>query len=158
MAIGMYLGLNYNNINKKSNENETKININNATNLTNFNDNNTDKKSLDTFYIPPSDYVIEHINWSRYPDLKKGYVRSSYVTYTKEVGRQFIAVEINTEIISNIDNDTKIKNELYELACEAEQFYGPTGSVATQGMHNGAVYMSTCVLPYNMTINDLNTS
>jgi hypothetical protein len=148
------------NIKNLSFDNTSKINKNNSSieQQININDSKLDNTTKEEFVIPPSDYVVNNINWSNYPDLKKGYVASNYVTYTKEVGKNFISVEICTEIVSNQDNVTKIKNELYEVGCEAKQYYGSAAAIHVLGTINGATLMVYTIIPYNMTINDLNTS
>jgi capsular polysaccharide biosynthesis protein len=139
--------------------NISKITENNSSieqqiNITNSKSDNTTEEE---FVIMPSDYVIDHINWSNYPDLKKGYIFCSEITYTKEVGRKFINIEINTEVISNKYNYSIIRNELSGVALEAKTLYGPSASVDVFATNNGAAYMSSgCILPYNMTLDDLN--
>ena len=104
-----------------------------------------------TLDIPPSDFVINHINWSSYPNLQIGYVYSAYISEpTKVIPHKFIEVDILTEV-KGTDNKTIIKEQLAGVAKEAKKIYGPNSSINIHGTKGGASAWLVSLLPYENT-------
>lgn len=136
--------INYEQINKTNNSS------NQTDSLINLNNNSTNV--IDPFYIPNSDYVINNINWSNYPNLQKGYVLAAYKAGPNDVlNYYFIEVQICTEI-KNTDNDTLVKEQLSGVAKEAKLLYGPVSSITIAGTRSGAAEYFAEILPYNDTV------
>ena len=129
-------------------------NVNSSTNQTQIidNSNNSSTNVIDPFYIQPSDYVINQINWSNYPNLQKGYVLAAYKAAPNDVlNYDFIEVQICTEI-KNSENETLIKEQLSGVAKEAKLLYGPVSSITIAGTRGGAAEYFAEILPYNDTV------
>lgn len=134
------------------------IELANKTNNTTIQNNNqsptitTLPNKTDQFNIPSNDYIINHINWSKYPNLQTGYVlvaEKSGPTFALDY--DFIEVQICTEI-KDTDNETRIYEQLSGVAHEAKKLYGPASGVNIHGTIGGASYYSATILPYNDTV------
>ena len=138
------------NINKLWQYNNT-INTSNQTNIDdNLNNNST--TIIDPFYIPPNDYVINNISWSKYPNLQKGYVLEAEKSEPTDVlNYEFINVQICTEI-KDTDNETLIKEQLSGVAKEVKAIYGPISSICIAGTRGGAAEYFAEIWSYNDTV------
>jgi hypothetical protein len=105
-----------------------------------------------TLYIPPNDYVINHINWSNYPDLQQGYVHDAQIadpTGTDPNGNithKYIDVGIYIEIKN--DDPSKVLEEIKGVARETRTIYGPNSCVMIFATKNGVLYNYINTLPY----------
>jgi hypothetical protein len=100
-----------------------------------------------SFILPSNDYVINHINWSTYPDLPVGYVQNAFVSDpTSVVDHKFIAVDIVIEL-RPYDNKTVILNEMAGVASEARTLYGLNSSINIWGNRDGVLNMYVVILP-----------
>lgn len=130
---------------------------NNTTNYSNQTDskNNTNinpTNTIDPLHIPPNDYVINNINWSKYPNLQKGYVLAAYKAGPNDVlNYEFIDVQICTEI-QNTGNETLIYEQLAGIARDAKFLYGPASGINIHGTIGGTEYYCASILPYNDTV------
>lgn len=127
---------------------------NNSINQSYINDSpkNNFTPSIDPYYIPPNDYVINNINWSKYPNLQKGYVLAAYKTGPNDVlNYDFVDVQICTEI-KDTDNKTLIDEQLSGVAKEAKAFYGSASGITIAGTMGGAAEYFAEILPYNDTV------
>lgn len=101
-----------------------------------------------TLAIPPSDYVINNINWSSYPNLQSGYVYTVYIAEpTNVVPHKFIEVQILTEV-KGTENRTIIREQLSGVALEARKIYGPNSDINIHGTKGGASTWIVSLLPY----------
>lgn len=104
-----------------------------------------------TLAIPPSDYVINNINWSSYPNLQSGYVYTVYIAEpTNVVPHKFIEVQILTEV-KGTENRTIIREQLSGVALEARKIYGPNSDINIHGTKGGASTWIVSLLPYEDT-------
>ena len=102
--------------------------------------------------VPTNDYVINHINWSLYPNLETGYVYTVYIAEpTNVVPHKFIEVQILTEV-KGTENRTIIRNQLSGVAQEARKIYGQNSSINIHGTKGGASAWIVSLLPYDDTI------
>jgi hypothetical protein len=133
------------NINQSNTNNSTiQLNVSNS-NISQSNNTNY----LD---IPTNDYIINHINWSNYPNLKTGYVLAAYKAGPNDVlNYEFIDVQICTEI-KDTDSEIIINEQLTGVAHEARLLYGPASGINIHGTKNGAEYYCVSILPYNDTV------
>jgi hypothetical protein len=126
--------------------------MNNTTQVNNISVANTSQSNIDPYFIPSSEYVINHINWSSYPNLQTGYVlvaEKSGPTYA--INYDFIEVQICTEI-KNTDSETIILEQLSGVAREAKSIYGPASGVNIHGTKGGASFYCATILPFNDTV------
>jgi hypothetical protein len=101
-----------------------------------------------TLEIPPNDFVINHINWSSYPNLQSGYVYTVYIAEpTNIVPHKFIEVQILTEV-KGTENRTIIREQLSGIALEARKIYGPNSDINIHGTKGGASTWIVSLLPY----------
>jgi hypothetical protein len=105
--------------------------------------------SNNSFMLPTNDYVINHINWSLYPNLNTGYIYLSEVCEPNEiVTHKFIGVEILTEI-KDTNNVTIIKNQLGKVAKETRKLYGPNSAICILGTDHGIVSWTVTMRVYD---------
>jgi hypothetical protein len=75
---------------------------NNSINNTQYNVSVNPSPTLDinaTLSIPSNDYIINHINWSLYPDIQAGYISKSYLSEPNDVtNHKFVYVQICIEV------------------------------------------------------------
>lgn len=139
------------------------INIFN-TNQTNTNDNHTSNNTTiilpspiidynNTLTMPSNDYVINHINWSYYPNLERGYIQDAQILDTNggTINHKFIDVSIYVEI-KNEDNESTILNQMKGVLKEARIIYGSNSRIFIFGNKNGVFDHSIDMLPYDDTI------
>jgi hypothetical protein len=104
-----------------------------------------------TLNIPPNDYVINHINWSLYPNLETGYVYLAEIQGPNDyINHKFIVVQILTEIKDTNDN-ALIDEQLIGVAHEARNIYGPNSGIHIISTKDGVAHLSVSMLPYNDT-------
>jgi len=138
------------NINNLLQSNNTSNSANKSNSSDNLNINST--SVVDPFYIPPNNYVINNINWSKYPNLQKGYVLTAYNTGPNDVlNYDFVDVQICTEI-KDTDNETLIEEQLSGVAKEAKIFYGSACGITIAGTRGGAEEYMVSIFPYNDTV------
>lgn len=98
--------------------------------------------------IPPDDYVINHINWSLYPNLEKGYIyMAQIIGPTDTIPHKFIEVQILTEVTDTSDL-TLIRSELSGVAYEVRDIYGPNSDIHILGTKDGAATWDITLYPY----------
>lgn len=152
LSIGVYTifnKYNYNStINNSSNHsinNSTIINLNNTTVTPSIISNNS-------LTIIPNDYLINHITWESYPNLKVGYIVENEVREPNDfVNHEFIAVEIATEV-QGTNNSAIIDKQLADVAHEVRQVYGPNCAIGIFGMDHGVLAWSVTMKVYDDNI------
>ncbi|AFC99409.1 hypothetical protein Mtc_0646 [Methanocella conradii HZ254] len=143
IIICTYIILN-NNYKINNNLNNSSVDLNLTTNLTQIDT----IEPNNSFTIPPNDYVINHINWSSYPNLQTGYVYTACISEpTDVIPYKFLEVEIVTEV-KNTENKTIIKEQLAGVAKEAKKIYGPGSSIDIIGTKDGIARWFASILPY----------
>lgn len=127
--------------------------VNNSTNI----DSNitTSTPIIDfnnTQNLLPNDYIINHINWESYQNLKVGYVVENEVREPNDfVNHKYIAVEIATEV-QGTDNSTIIDKQLADVAREVRHIYGPNCAIGIFGMDHGVLVRSVTMYVYDENI------
>jgi hypothetical protein len=107
-----------------------------------------------TWPIPSNDYVINHINWSLYPDIQTGYISQSDLSEPNEViNHKFAYAQICVEV-KNIDNWNIVNSELSSVAREVRALYGPNSAIDIIGTVNGIIASHVYMLPYDDTVYD----
>lgn len=107
-----------------------------------------------SFDYPPNDFVINHMNWSSYPNLTTGYVYTVYIAGPNEViPYKFIEVQICTEITGTEDRSVIIE-QLNGIAREAKMIYGPNSSINIIGTKGGIARWFASILPNEDQINN----
>jgi hypothetical protein len=102
-----------------------------------------------TLNIPPSDSVINNINWSSYPNLQTGYVYLAEVQGPNEyINHKFVVVQILTEIKGTEDKNIIIE-QLSGIAREVRKTYGPNSGVHIISTKGGVAGLSVSMLPYS---------
>jgi hypothetical protein len=105
-----------------------------------------------TLVYPNSDYAINQINWSSYPNLQTGYVYAVYIAEpTNVISHKFIEVQILTEV-KGTENRTLIREQLAGVAREARILYGQNSDINIHGTKGGASTWIVSLLPYDDTI------
>ena len=142
----IFIGQNNYIINYKNNSSSNTSNVIITPNPTSSTDQNN------SLIYPPNDFVINHINWSSYPNLETGYIYTVYVAEpTNVVPHKFIEVQILTEV-KGIDNITEIRRQLSGVAQEARKIYGYNSDINIHGTKDGASAWIVSMLPNDDTI------
>jgi hypothetical protein len=102
--------------------------------------------------MPSNDYVINHINWTSYPNLERGYVQDAQILDTNggTINHKFIDVSIYIEI-KNEDNESTM-DQLKEVLKEARIIYGSNSRIFIFGNKNGVFDHAIDMIPYDDTI------
>jgi hypothetical protein len=101
---------------------------------------------------PSNDFVINHINWSSYPNLATGYIFKVYIANPNDIiSYKFIEVQICTEI-TETENRTIIEEQLAGVAREAKTIYGPSSSINIIGTKGGVARWFASILPYEEVV------
>lgn len=134
-------------------------NVNKTNSTTNYILTITPSPTIDynyTLIVPSNDYVINHINWSNYPYLQRGYIRDARISDptgtdpANDITHKYIDVEIYIEI--NNDNQSEVVNEMKHVASEARTIYGPNSLILIVTTKNGVYYNNVNTYPYEDTI------
>lgn len=101
---------------------------------------------------PSNDFVINHINWSSYPNLATGYIYTVYIAGSNDIiSHKFIEVQICTEV-KDTEDRIIIEEQLAGVAREAKKIYGPNGSINIIGTKGGVARWFASILPYDETV------